>query len=126
MALAALEEELSRSGIVLRSSDALRRIALAPGELGFARAYVVGDLDIEGDVYAALALLERPRALARLVRELLPPCARSGSMLFAPCRRRRRRPACAAADTRRRATRPRSRTTTTSQTASTGLSSAPR
>jgi cyclopropane-fatty-acyl-phospholipid synthase len=45
---------------------------LAPGELGFARAYVVGDLDIEGDVYAALALLERPRALARLVRELLP------------------------------------------------------
>jgi cyclopropane-fatty-acyl-phospholipid synthase len=72
MALAALEEELSRSGIVLRSSDALRRIALAPGELGFARAYVVGDLDIEGDVYAALALLERPRALARLVRELLP------------------------------------------------------
>ena len=72
MALSALEEELRRSGIVLRSSDALRRIATAPGELGFARAYVVGDLDIEGDVYDALALLERPRTLARLGRELLP------------------------------------------------------
>jgi cyclopropane-fatty-acyl-phospholipid synthase len=45
--------------IVLRSPDALRRIVTAPGELGFARAYVAGDLDIEGDVYAALGLRDR-------------------------------------------------------------------
>ena len=72
MARAAFEEELRRSGVVLRSPEALRRIVTAPGELGFARAYVAGDLDIEGDLYEALELLERRRALSRLVPELLP------------------------------------------------------
>src|SRR5436853_4570954 len=45
--------------IVLRSPAALQRILTAPGELGFGRAYVAGDLDVEGDIYAALALRER-------------------------------------------------------------------
>jgi cyclopropane-fatty-acyl-phospholipid synthase len=45
--------------IYIRSPDALRRIATSPGELGFARAYVAGDLDVEGDIYAALALRDR-------------------------------------------------------------------
>jgi cyclopropane-fatty-acyl-phospholipid synthase len=40
--------------IVVRSPDALRRIVTAPGELGLARAYVAGDLDFEGDIFAAL------------------------------------------------------------------------
>lgn len=40
----------------IKSPDAITRIVTAPGELGFARAYVAGDLDLEGDVYAALAL----------------------------------------------------------------------
>jgi cyclopropane-fatty-acyl-phospholipid synthase len=40
--------------IVISSRDALRRIATAPGELGLARAYVAGDLDFEGDIFAAL------------------------------------------------------------------------
>ena len=51
----------SRSGpvdasatIVIRSPDALRRIITAPGELGLARAYVAGELDVEGDLYEAL------------------------------------------------------------------------
>ena len=34
--------------MVMRSPDALRRIITAPGELGIARAYVAGDLDIDG------------------------------------------------------------------------------
>ncbi|MBI2708111.1 MAG: class I SAM-dependent methyltransferase [Actinobacteria bacterium] len=42
--------------LVVRSTDALRRILTAPGELGFGRAYVAGDLDVEGDIYAALEL----------------------------------------------------------------------
>jgi cyclopropane-fatty-acyl-phospholipid synthase len=71
MALA-FERDMRGSGVVLRSPDALRRIATAPGELGFARAYVAGDLDIEGDVYEALALFERRRALSHLIRELVP------------------------------------------------------
>jgi cyclopropane-fatty-acyl-phospholipid synthase len=45
--------------LVLRSPDALRRIATAPGELGFARAYVAGDLDVEGDIFGALELRHR-------------------------------------------------------------------
>jgi cyclopropane-fatty-acyl-phospholipid synthase len=45
--------------LVFRSPNALRRLLTAPGELGFARAYVAGELDLEGDVYAALALHER-------------------------------------------------------------------
>src|SRR3954470_6206686 len=42
--------------IVLRSPTALQRILMAPGELGFGRAYVAGDLDVEGDIWAALSL----------------------------------------------------------------------
>src|SRR6266566_3859710 len=45
--------------LVIRSPAALQRILTAPGELGFGRAYVAGDLDLEGDIYAALALRER-------------------------------------------------------------------
>ncbi len=42
--------------LALRSPDALRRIVRAPGELGLGRAYVAGELDIDGDVFAALGL----------------------------------------------------------------------
>jgi cyclopropane-fatty-acyl-phospholipid synthase len=51
----------ARARLIVRSPDALRRIVTLPGELGFARAYVAGEIDIDGDVYAALpALLELP------------------------------------------------------------------
>ncbi|MDQ3505326.1 MAG: cyclopropane-fatty-acyl-phospholipid synthase family protein [Actinomycetota bacterium] len=43
--------------LVLRSRRALRRLLWAPGELGFGRAYVSGDLDIDGDIFAALSAL---------------------------------------------------------------------
>ncbi|MGI8759719.1 MAG: class I SAM-dependent methyltransferase [Jatrophihabitantaceae bacterium] len=36
--------------LVIRSRRALRRLLWAPGELGLARAYVTGDLDVEGDL----------------------------------------------------------------------------
>ena len=91
MALAAFERDLRRSGIVLRSPDALRRIATAPGELGFARAYVAGDLDIEGDVYEALALLERRRASPISSASSSRSRAILGSLPFAPCLLRPRR-----------------------------------
>jgi len=45
--------------IVVRSPDALSRIVASPGELGFARAYVAGDIALEGDIYAALNLRDR-------------------------------------------------------------------
>ncbi|HEX4510278.1 MAG TPA: class I SAM-dependent methyltransferase [Burkholderiaceae bacterium] len=40
--------------LVVRNRRALRRFIYSPNELGLARAYVSGDLDIEGDIYAAL------------------------------------------------------------------------
>jgi cyclopropane-fatty-acyl-phospholipid synthase len=40
--------------LVIRHRRALRRLMYKPNELGLARAYVAGDLDIEGDLYEAL------------------------------------------------------------------------
>ncbi len=38
----------------VRSADALRRLLWHPGELGAAQAYVVGDIDVDGDLGEAL------------------------------------------------------------------------
>lgn len=46
----------AHAAIHVRSPQALRRLATAPGELGLARAYVAGDVDLEGDLEAVLAL----------------------------------------------------------------------
>ncbi|GHD15072.1 cyclopropane-fatty-acyl-phospholipid synthase [Streptomyces violarus] len=43
--------------LVVRNRRALRRLLWKPGELGLARAWVAGDLDIEGDLYTTLDLL---------------------------------------------------------------------
>jgi cyclopropane-fatty-acyl-phospholipid synthase len=43
--------------VTFRSPSALRRILYAPGELGFARAYVTGELDVEGDLHRAVRML---------------------------------------------------------------------
>jgi cyclopropane-fatty-acyl-phospholipid synthase len=48
----------SPATLVVRSPQAVRRLIWAPNELGLGRAYVAGDLDIDGDVYAALGLRE--------------------------------------------------------------------
>jgi cyclopropane-fatty-acyl-phospholipid synthase len=42
----------------IRSADALRRILWSPGELGVARAFVAGDLTVEGDLYRLLRVLD--------------------------------------------------------------------
>lgn len=41
--------------LVIRSRDALRRLVWSPNELGLARAYVSGELDIEGDLAIGLS-----------------------------------------------------------------------
>jgi cyclopropane-fatty-acyl-phospholipid synthase len=43
--------------LVVRNRRALRRMLWKPGELGLARAWVAGDLEIEGDLYVALDTL---------------------------------------------------------------------
>ena len=49
----------ARTTVVVRSEDALRRIVTAPDELGFGRAYVAGDLSIEGDVFDVIAMQDQ-------------------------------------------------------------------
>src|SRR5437764_1180156 len=47
------------TGIDIRSPRALSYVATAPGDLGLARAYVTGELEVEGDLYGALVQLAR-------------------------------------------------------------------
>ncbi len=42
--------------VEFRNRRALRRVLWAPNELGLSRAYVSGDLVIDGDLYAVLGL----------------------------------------------------------------------
>ncbi|MEU2423868.1 class I SAM-dependent methyltransferase [Streptomyces sp. NPDC007851] len=63
--------------LVIRNRRALRHMLFKPGELGLARAWVSGDLDIEGDLYTALAAVsgliwergEDARTLAQALRD---------------------------------------------------------
>jgi cyclopropane-fatty-acyl-phospholipid synthase len=92
------------SGITMRLNNerGLRYLATAPGDLGMARAYVRGDLDLEGihpgDPYDALKVMgrwrfRRPTAaeIATLVREMgwrrLVPPEPPAAALAAPRRR---------------------------------------
>jgi cyclopropane-fatty-acyl-phospholipid synthase len=45
--------------LLIRSRRALRHLAWSPGELGLARAYVTGELDLEGDLTETLHLVGR-------------------------------------------------------------------
>jgi cyclopropane-fatty-acyl-phospholipid synthase len=58
----------------VRSADALRRILWSPGELGVARAFVAGDLTLDGDLFALLRVLHdaSPRQLRQLGVRTLP------------------------------------------------------
>ncbi|WP_225840165.1 cyclopropane-fatty-acyl-phospholipid synthase family protein [Streptomyces sp. NK08204] len=68
--------------LVLRNRRALRRMMFKPGELGLARAWVSGDLDIEGDLYTLLDAIsglvwERGEDTRGLVQALRDPDVRS-------------------------------------------------
>jgi len=47
-------DSASSPAVALRSPRALKRLLFSPNELGLARAYVSGDLEIEGDIFEAL------------------------------------------------------------------------
>jgi cyclopropane-fatty-acyl-phospholipid synthase len=50
--------------ITVRSLVAVAYLAQAPGALGLARAYVAGHLDVEGDMYQALAQMTRAQSIS--------------------------------------------------------------
>ncbi|HWE53998.1 MAG TPA: cyclopropane-fatty-acyl-phospholipid synthase family protein [Acidimicrobiales bacterium] len=72
--------------VVLRSPNALRYILWSPGELGVARAYVTGELDVVGDLEAGLSTVlaaiggRRPRINARTAADGARLLARLGAI----------------------------------------------
>ena len=64
--------------VVIRDKRALRHIIWQPGELGVARAYVQGDLDIEGDLGDGL------RAMWNAVRDARAADATAGRPRIGP------------------------------------------
>jgi cyclopropane-fatty-acyl-phospholipid synthase len=64
--------------LVLKTPSALRQMLLPPSELAIAEAYLIGVVDVEGELSAAVTLgeiikarLSSPRALVSLTRDLL-------------------------------------------------------
>jgi len=65
--------------LVIVRPDAVSRVVMRPGELGLARAWVAGDIDVRGDLWVAVGELEHltggrvpPSAVARLLRHVGP------------------------------------------------------
>jgi cyclopropane-fatty-acyl-phospholipid synthase len=70
----------SRFTFVVARPGALRAMLLPPSELSIAEAYLSGDVDIEGDLAAALSMndainrsVRSPRVVASLARDLIAP-----------------------------------------------------
>ncbi|APY87901.1 class I SAM-dependent methyltransferase [Streptomyces alfalfae] len=68
--------------LVVRNRRALRHLLWKPGELGLARAWVAGDLDVDGDLYTVLDRMaefiwERGEGARNLRQSLRDPAVRS-------------------------------------------------
>ncbi|WP_427131988.1 class I SAM-dependent methyltransferase [Pseudarthrobacter sp. S9] len=61
--------------LVFRSRRALRRMLWSPGQLGLSRAYVAGDIDAPGDIFASFAALSSAGKFAE-AGPFRPPTAR--------------------------------------------------
>lgn len=72
-----------KARIYLRSKDALRRILWSPGELGVARAFVNGEIDIEGDLIEVLRSMRTGGQNLHSGFRLLPRILTSASRLGA-------------------------------------------
>ncbi len=98
----------------VRSPLAVSMLMSSPGQLGLARAYVAGELEVHGDLYTAFDRLARLGLSAPSVADQAPAVQGARAVRAAACRRRRRRrSASAASATPSGATTTPSRTTTT-------------
>jgi cyclopropane-fatty-acyl-phospholipid synthase len=70
--------------LVIRDPRALRCIATAPSDLGLARAYVWGYLDVEGDLFATLQALAGPHIGVLTWRERREILRRLGPWILIP------------------------------------------
>ena len=110
------------------SVDAIRRILWSPDELGLGRAFVTGEVDIEGDLFAVLAAveavgLEDIRITPRTVRTALTAAWQVGALGLPPAPPAQEGRPRGPRHSRTATPRP-SATTTTSATGSTAWSSA--
>jgi cyclopropane-fatty-acyl-phospholipid synthase len=62
--------------LVFRHAATFRRLMLRPNTLRFAEAFVEGDIDIEGDIFAAVQLAQRIEDLRLGVRDRVAIAAR--------------------------------------------------
>ena len=67
--------------VTFRTPDALRRVLYAPGELGFARAYVLSEVEVDGDLHTALRVLAQASPELRMGWRVWARTARSGLRL---------------------------------------------
>ncbi|QIQ04477.1 SAM-dependent methyltransferase [Streptomyces liangshanensis] len=70
--------------LIIRNRRALRRLLWKPGELGLARAWVAGEIDVDGDLYALLERLagliwERDTDVKDAVHPVLDPRMRAAA-----------------------------------------------
>jgi cyclopropane-fatty-acyl-phospholipid synthase len=68
----------------IRDPRALNYVATAPGDLGLARAYVSGALDLDGDLYRCLELLARDQVGNLTIRERLRVLRQLGPGVLRP------------------------------------------
>jgi cyclopropane-fatty-acyl-phospholipid synthase len=66
--------------ILFNSPSAFRHLLTAPNELGFARAFINGDIDVEGDIFTALEL--KNMLHLKVDRQLLETAIRNFRPLF--------------------------------------------
>jgi cyclopropane-fatty-acyl-phospholipid synthase len=64
-------EQGVRYTVVLRHPGAARRMFSLPVEVAMGEAFIFGDFDIEGDLYAALGLKDRARAAVRTTSQIV-------------------------------------------------------
>ena len=69
--------------IHLRSADALRRLLWSPGELGVGRAFVMGDIDVDRDLFEVLRVLRPAGSSLRAGLRALPRTAAAALRLGA-------------------------------------------
>jgi cyclopropane-fatty-acyl-phospholipid synthase len=70
--------------LLVRDPRALNYVATAPSDLGLARAYVAGYLDVEGDLFTALTMLSGERVGELTLRERLAVLRRIGFQVLKP------------------------------------------
>ncbi len=81
----AIDHSSPAATLRFRSPDAVRRVVWMPNELGLARAYVAGDLQLDGDMFAAVTVLrdalhKRPPAVAKALPAAITAARKVGAL----------------------------------------------